>query len=110
MRLLLRVFRDVLQALAYLHNRIPEAVIHLDIKVVIACIIHVSISELVSQPDNVFVFEVDGSIQVKIGDVDCARFSSKSGHLSSRHGGAPMFAAPDLFMGQFSTKVDVFRC
>jgi serine/threonine protein kinase len=87
---LLDLLRSVMRALVYLHSRTP-AVLHREIK-----------------PANVLVFTSSGgSIVWKLGDVGIAKVL-QSTQRARTHAGTLMFTAPDVALGPYDGKVDVF--
>jgi serine/threonine protein kinase len=85
-----RLLRSIMSALVYLHSRTP-AVLHRDVK-----------------PANVLVFNApDGGIVWKLGDVGIAKVLQSTQHARTG-AGTPLYTAPDVHMGPYNGKVDVF--
>jgi serine/threonine protein kinase len=91
MRTLLRLSRQVLAGLIYLHRGPKAAVVHRDLN-----------------PKNVLVFiETNGDVTAKIGDVGLARFAS---NLLVTKAGTVFYMAPEILgtTKSYTTKVDMF--
>jgi serine/threonine protein kinase len=87
---LLDLLRSIMRALVYLRGCVPT-VIHRDIK-----------------PANVLVFTgVPGGIVWKLGDVGIAKVLEETLHARTS-AGTPMYMAPDVVLGPYTCKVDVF--
>jgi serine/threonine protein kinase len=89
---LLELLLSVMSALVYLHGRTP-AVLHRDIK-----------------PANVLVFtsaDGTGSMVWKLGDVGIAKVLQSTQHARTG-AGTPYYTAPDVFLGPYDGRVDVF--
>ena len=79
---------EILNGLDYLHSRQPNPIIHRDIK----C-------------DNIFIDSNDGKIL--IGDLGLATTSTSDKPAGSVLG-TPEYMAPEIFQGEYTTKVDIY--
>lgn len=71
-----------------MHSQEPHPIIHRDIK-----------------SDNIFIDSNDGMI--RIGDLGLATFLSNDAPAGSVLG-TPEYMAPEIFQGEYSTKIDIY--
>lgn len=83
----LRLVRDVCSALAYMHGKEPEPVLHLDVK-----------------PDNILI---GGDGRVWLVDFGLAR-GALPGERAERCAGTPGFAPPEQWRGEAEQRSDIY--
>jgi len=87
LKLIKQWFRDILQALSYLHSWKPNPIIHRDIK----C-------------DNIFISSHTG--QIKIGDFGLSTIMNSSCNKTAV--GTPHYMAPEIFEERYGPGIDIY--
>ena len=90
-RMLIKIAKQVIEGLEFMHRPDPRAVLHRDIK-----------------PENVLVFMDDGTTFFKLADVGIAKVCATAG-IAMGGTCTPMYAAPEIALRcGFDGRVDVF--